>query len=86
MKTHTRKFYKDLEIGQEVTVQMYYGRLTDNFYNGIIRNKDGQNIVVETQNHRINSPKIDGDIINMRDFEAANPEFAVVTDYFPGEA
>jgi hypothetical protein len=71
--------YRDLELGMSVKVQTFYGRLTDNFYTGVITNMDGQNIVVETQTHETNEPIVDGDVIKERDFEACNPEYAVVT-------
>jgi hypothetical protein len=71
--------YTELEIGLQVKVQTFYGRLTDNFYTGIITNMDGQNIVVETQTHTTNEPIVDGCEIRERAFEACNPDYAVVT-------
>jgi len=85
MKKVIRKFYKDLVIGQEVEVQVFYGRLTDNHYVGIVSNMDGQNIVVEIKNHIINEPIVDGDEIKLREFEACNPEYAIVQNYYPEE-
>ena len=81
----SRLTYKDLEIGQEVQVQQYYGRLTDNHYNGVVTNMDGQNIVVEVLGHAINEPIVDGCEINIRAFEACNPEYAIVTPFIQEE-
>ena len=70
--------YNELEIGNTVKVQQFYGRLTDNFYTGVITNMDGQNIVVEVQTRTINEPIVDDCEIRQRDFEACNPEYAIV--------
>jgi len=74
-----RKLYKDLKIGQEVKVQKFYGRLTENYFTGKITNMDGQNIVIEVKDKEINEPVVDGDILKFREFEACNPEYAVVS-------
>ena len=70
--------YEDLELGLTVKVQVFYGRLTDNFYTGVITNMDGQNIVVEVQTRTTNEPIVDGCEIRERDFEACNPDYAIV--------
>jgi len=73
-----RLFYEDLEIGQEVKVQVYFDRLTENFYTGEITNMDGQNIVVKVGFRDQNEPIIDGLRLKIRDYEACNPKAAIV--------
>jgi|SaaInl8_200m_RNA_FD_contig_81_619839_length_10764_multi_4_in_0_out_0_20 hypothetical protein len=68
-----RLFYEDLEIGQKVRVQKYYGRLTNNFYSGEITNMDGQNIVVHVDSRQYNEMEVDGEMIRIREYEACNP-------------
>jgi len=73
-----RLFYTDLNIGDTVRVQAYYGRVTQNFYTGVITNMDGQNIVVKVDTREHNEPIVDGSEIKLRNHEACNPEAAIV--------
>ena len=56
--------YKDTLIGMRVKVQKYYDGLTDEFFEGTITNRDGQNIMVKTENG----------------WEACNPKYAIVQE------
>lgn len=71
-----RLFYQNLNIGQKVKVQVYYGELTNNFYTGKITNMDGQNIVVEVETRDFNDHS--QGVITQRGHEACNPEYAIV--------
>lgn len=70
----TRLFYKDLSMGQDV--QVYYGELTNCYYNGVITNMDGQNIVVKVADRDFSANT--NNEIQHRNHESCNPEFAVV--------
>ena len=72
--------YENTKIGQTVKVQQFYGRITNNFYTGTITNRDGQNIVVEVTTREVNEPIVDGDTIKIREYEACNPEYAIVKE------